>query len=146
MLGTMWGVIARVVAAAAVISVIQHTATQIYNGWREDQDRHETQVGPQQLLAPRKGDDVEGDDDDDGRKDSGGGERSGGSGGSSRSFSSASAAAAAAAAARGENSRGGQFGGGGYGVQAMAGKGGGMVLDQRGVSLALRAARLITRR
>ena len=106
----MWGVIARVVAAAAVISVIQHTATQIYNGWREDQDRHETQVGPQQLLAPRKGDDVEGDDDDDGRKDSGGGERSGGSGGSSRSFSSASAAAAAAAAARGENSRGGQFG------------------------------------
>ena len=33
----MWGVIARIAAAAVVVAAVQHHVTQIYDAWREEQ-------------------------------------------------------------------------------------------------------------
>ena len=145
----MFGVVARIVAAAVVIAVVQHHVTQIYAAWQQENREHE--VGPQKYFPVDENENAtssadaaqRGDGDAEGRKDdAGSGSSSGGrGGGGNRSFFTATAAGAAATAtARGSSLVGLQGAVGGKSVVAR-----GMVMDQRSVGLALRAARRITR-
>ena len=44
----MWGVIARIAAAAVVITVVQHHVTQVYNAWQGEREASED--GPRKLF------------------------------------------------------------------------------------------------
>jgi hypothetical protein len=54
----MWGVVARIAAAAVVVAAVQHHVSQIYEAWRSEQ-----QEGHQETkLFPKRPDDVAGTD------------------------------------------------------------------------------------
>ena len=107
----MWGVVARIAAAAVVVAAVQHHASQIYEAWRsEQQEGHEqeTKFFPKRPddVAEEGGDGVDGSDDTRTRKDragadhANGGER-GGSGlsGGHRMYSTFAFRASSASAA-----------------------------------------------
>ena len=76
----MWGVVARIAAAAVVVAAVQHHASQIYEAWRsEQQEGHEqeTKFFPKRPddVAEEGGDGVEGRDDTRTRTDRAGADR-----------------------------------------------------------------------
>ena len=88
----MWGVIARIAAAAVVVAVVQHHVTQVYNAWQEEREASED--GPRKMFPRSQREAPAGDEKDRGRPGDGS-SGGGGSEGGARSFSIASAAALA---------------------------------------------------
>ena len=76
----MWGVVARIAAAAVVVAAVQHHASQIYEAWRSEQQegqQQETKFFPKRPddVAEEGGDGVEGRDDTRTRTDRAGADR-----------------------------------------------------------------------
>ena len=107
----MWGVVARIAAAAVVVAAVQHHASQIYEAWRSEQQeghQQETKFFPKRPddVAEEGGDGVEGRDDTRTRTDRAGADRAnrgerGGSGpsGGHRTYSTFAVGASSASAA-----------------------------------------------
>lgn len=159
----MWGVVARIAAAAVVVAAVQHHVSQIYEAWRSEQ-----QEGHQETkLFPKRPDDVAGTD---GEGSEGGGGRdetraradradaaratgsergaSGPSGGHRTYSTVAVGASSAPSAKRGSFSTAplfpGTFAALGSAAPARS-RQPGVFADARAVALALRAARRVAR-
>lgn len=128
----MWGVIARIAAAAVVITVVQHHVTQVYNAWQGEREASED--GPRKLFPRSEA--PAGDEKGRGRPGDGisGG---GGSEGGARSFSTASAAALAS----GTHHRAPSVTSAWTGAHACLRPGASAAVDPRHVRLALFTAR-----
>ena len=80
----MWGVVARIAAAAVVVAAVQHHASQMYEAWRSEQQeghqQRETKFFPKRPddVAEEGGDGVEGRDDTRTRTDRAGADRANG--------------------------------------------------------------------
>ena len=131
----MWGVVARIAAAAAILTLVQHNISQMYKAYYDERMKEE--AGPTKMF-PKREEDADVNDDNGG----GGGSARGGGGsrgerGGRRSFSTATAASVGAWAAAAVTS------------DALAShrrmnapaSASGVIPDPRHVTTALRAAR-----
>ena len=131
----MWGVVARIAAAAAILTLVQHNISQMYKAYYDERMKEE--AGPTKMF-PKREEDADVNDDNGG----GGGSARGGGGsrgerGGRRSFSTATAASVGAWAAAAVTS------------DALAShrrmnataSASGVIPDPRHVATALRAAR-----
>ena len=97
MFTAMWGVVARIAAAAAILTLVQHNISQMYKAYYDERMKEE--AGPTKMF-PKREEDADVNDDNGG----GGGSARGGGGsrgerGGRRSFSTATAASVGAWAA-----------------------------------------------
>ena len=93
----MWGVVARIAAAAAILTLVQHNISQMYKAYYDERMKEE--AGPTKMF-PKREEDADGHDDNgDARSARGGGGSRGERGGGRRSFSTATAASVGAWAA-----------------------------------------------
>ena len=135
MFTAMWGVVARIAAAAAILTLVQHNISQMYKAYYDERMKEE--AGPTKMF-PKREEDADVNDDNGG----GGGSARGGGGsrgerGGRRSFSTATAASVGAWAAAAVTS------------DALAShrrmnataSASGVIPDPRHVATALRAAR-----
>ena len=93
----MWGVVARIAAAAAILTLVQHNISQMYKAYYDERMKEE--AGPTKMF-PKREEDADGHNDNgDARSARGGGGSRGERGGGRRSFSTATAASVGAWAA-----------------------------------------------
>ena len=97
MFTAMWGVVARIAAAAAILTLVQHNISQMYKAYYDERMKEE--AGPTKMF-PKREEDADGHNDNgDARSARGGGGSRGERGGGRRSFSTATAASVGAWAA-----------------------------------------------
>ena len=128
MFTAMWGVVARIAAAAAILTLVQHNISQMYKAYYDERMKEE--AGPTKMF-PKREEDADVNDDNGG----GGGSARGGGGsrgerGGRRSFSTATAASVVTSDALASHRR----------MNATA-SASGVIPDPRHVATALRAAR-----
>ena len=93
----MWGVVARIAAAAAILTLVQHNISQMYKAYYDERMKEE--AGPTKMF-PKREEDADGHNDNGGARSArGGGGSRGERGGGRRSFSTATAASVGAWAA-----------------------------------------------
>ena len=156
----MWGVVARIAAAAVVVAAVQHHASQIYEAWRSEQQeghQQETKFFPKRPddVAEEGGDGVEGRDDTRTRTDRAGADRTseGERGGSKLSGGHRTYSTVAVGASSAKRGYRGSFSPSAFpGAFAALGSAAparsrqpGVFADARAVALALRAARRVAR-
>lgn len=130
----MWGVVARIAAAAAILTLVQHNISQMYKAYYDERMKEE--AGPTKMF-PKREEDADVNDDNGGARSARGGGGSRGERGGRRSFSTATAASVGAWAAAAVTS------------DALAShrrmnataSASGVIPDPRHVATALRAAR-----
>jgi hypothetical protein len=130
----MWGVVARIAAAAAILTLVQHNISQMYKAYYDERMKEE--AGPTKMF-PKREEDADVNDDNGGARSARGGGGSRGERGGRRSFSTATAASVGAWAAAAVTS------------DALAShrrmnapaSASGVIPDPRHVTTALRAAR-----
>ena len=93
----MWGVVARIAAAAAILTLVQHNISQMYKAYYDERMKEE--AGPTKMFPKREEDADVNDDNGGARSARGGGGSRGERGGGRRSFSTATAASVGAWAA-----------------------------------------------
>ena len=93
----MWGVVARIAAAAAILTLVQHNISQLYKAYYDERMKEE--AGPTKMFPKREEDADVNDDNGGARSARGGGGSRGERGGGRRSFSTATAASVGAWAA-----------------------------------------------
>ena len=97
MFTAMWGVVARIAAAAAILTLVQHNISQLYKAYYDERMKEE--AGPTKMF-PKREEDADGHNDNGGARSArGGGGSRGERGGGRRSFSTATAASVGAWAA-----------------------------------------------
>jgi hypothetical protein len=97
MFTAMWGVVARIAAAAAILTLVQHNISQMYKAYYDERMKEE--AGPTKMF-PKREEDADGHNDNGGARSArGGGGSRGERGGGRRSFSTATAASVGAWAA-----------------------------------------------
>lgn len=97
MFTAMWGVVARIAAAAAILTLVQHNISQLYKAYYDERMKEE--AGPTKMF-PKREEDADGHNDNGGARSArGGGVSRGERGGGRRSFSTATAASVGAWAA-----------------------------------------------
>ena len=97
MFTAMWGVVARIAAAAAILTLVQHNISQMYKAYYDERMKEE--AGPTKMF-PKREEDSDGHNDNGGARSArGGGGSRGERGGGRRSFSTATAASVGAWAA-----------------------------------------------
>ena len=92
----MWGVVARIAAAAAILTLVQHNISQMYKAYYDERMKEE--AGPTKMF-PKREEDADVNDDNGGARSARGGGGSRGERGGRRSFSTATAASVGAWAA-----------------------------------------------
>ena len=97
MFTAMWGVVARIAAAAAILTLVQHNISQMYKAYYDERMKEE--AGPTKMFPKREEDADVNDDNGGARSARGGGGSRGERGGGRRSFSTATAASVGAWAA-----------------------------------------------
>ena len=97
MFTAMWGVVARIAAAAAILTLVQHNISQLYKAYYDERMKEE--AGPTKMFPKREEDADVNDDNGGARSARGGGGSRGERGGGRRSFSTATAASVGAWAA-----------------------------------------------
>jgi hypothetical protein len=141
----MWGVVARIAAAAAVLTLVQHNISQMYKAYYDERMKEE--AGPTKLFPKIDPDDRDGTGTARGAPRGGRRERGAGGGRSMSTATIASAGGAWAAAAATGDALASRRAPGGVGGAAS---GGGdltmMMRDPRCVAAALRACRTLARR
>ena len=134
----MWGVVARIAAAAAVLTLVQHNISQMYKAYYDERMKEE--AGPTKMLPK----DAHHDDrDGTARGTPRGGRREGGAGGG-RSMSTATIASTLGIATG--DALASRRAPGGVGGAASGGGDLTMTRDPRCVAAALRACRTLARR
>ena len=93
----MWGVVARIAAAAAILTLVQHNISQMYKAYYDERMKEE--AGPTKMFPKREEDADVNDDNGGARSARGGGGSRGERWGGRRSFSTATAASVGAWAA-----------------------------------------------
>ena len=96
MFTAMWGVVARIAAAAAILTLVQHNISQMYKAYYDERMKEE--AGPTKMF-PKREEDADGHNDNGGARSARGGGGSRGERGGRRSFSTATAASVGAWAA-----------------------------------------------
>ena len=123
----MWGVVARIAAAAAILTLVQHNISQMYKAYYDERMKEE--AGPTKMF-PKREEDADVNDDNGGARSARGGGGSRGERGGRRSFSTATAASVVTSDALASHRR----------MNAPA-SASGVIPDPRHVTTALRAAR-----